>query len=242
MAPSPIKISVAPSPTKNSVAPSPTKISMAPSPTKSSVVPSPTKSSVAPSPTKISMAPSPTKISMAPSPTKSSVAPSPTKISMVPSPTKISVVPSPTKISVVPSPTKNLAHNKHFTVNLLLALLYLGNCFQLCTFSCAIWLASDTLSFQIPHPRLFTASVHAPFPSSAPLCAMTPFLSEKKPSLDSLKSNLKTFLFPKQVLPDFPLHAAIFLHHRCLFKLVVNCVMCIYDMFVCGCLCARVCT
>ena len=72
---------------------------------------------------------------------------------------------------------------------------YLCDCLQLYTSSHTLHSASDTLSLQIPHTKLSAVGSHAfsVFFTWDDL----PLPLQQKPSLDSFKSNLKTFLFPK---------------------------------------------
>ena len=52
-----------------------------------------------------------------------------------------------------------------------------------------------------------------------------PFPLQQKPSLDSIKSNLKTFLFPKAIdLPCFPFRAAVVLRSKSYFAVCLSCV------------------
>ena len=74
---------------------------------------------------------------------------------------------------------------------------YLCDCLQLYTPSRTLRSASDTLSLQIPRTRLSTVGSRAfsVFRPSAWNDLRLPL--RQKPSLDSFKSNLRTFLFPK---------------------------------------------
>ena len=75
---------------------------------------------------------------------------------------------------------------------------YLFDSFQLCTPSRNVRSASDTLGLQIPCTRLSTAGSCA-FSVFGPSTGNGLYLPlRQKPSLDSFRSNLKTFLFPKQ--------------------------------------------
>ena len=77
-----------------------------------------------------------------------------------------------------------------------------------------------------------------------------PLPLRQKPSLDSFKSNLKTFPFPKTTdQPCFLFWAAVFLHlfirlkslFAACFKMCVNSVLHSQYAGVCGCLCVRAC-
>ena len=76
-----------------------------------------------------------------------------------------------------------------------IALSYFCDCLQLYLHSCTLRSASDTLSLQIPRTRLSTVGSCA-FSVFGP-SAWNDLPLRQKPSLDSFKCNLKTFLFPK---------------------------------------------
>ena len=102
---------------------------------------------------------------------------------------------------------------------------------QLYTPSRTLRSASDTLSFQIPRARLSTVGFPAFFlvfgsstwndPPHPP--PATPFLSRQKPSLNSFRSNLETFVVVFQnnrpAVLNFLLRSAIFLRFK--FLLVI---------------------
>ena len=92
------------------------------------------------------------------------------------------------------------------------ALSYPCDCLQLCTPSCTLCSASDTPSLQIPHTRLSTVAGSCAFFVFGPSTWNDLHLPvRQKPSLDSFKCNLKTFLFPKLSvdLPYFLFCAAV---------------------------------
>ena len=73
---------------------------------------------------------------------------------------------------------------------------YLCDCVQLYTPSAStVRSASNTLSLQIPHTRLSTVGAFSVFGPST--WSKLPLPLQQKPSLDSFKCKLKTFLFPK---------------------------------------------
>ena len=73
---------------------------------------------------------------------------------------------------------------------------YLCDCLQLYTPSRTLRSASDTLSLQIPRTRLSTVGSRAFYVFGPSAWNDLPLHLRQKPSLDSLKFNLKTFLFP----------------------------------------------
>ena len=91
-------------------------------------------------------------------------------------------------------------------------------CVNVATSSHAGMIMGKVLVLEFPPWVLF------PFLSSASIHGMTfSFLSDtEKPSLDSLKSNLKTFLFFKNNRPAIPLHAAIFHRIKSLFTVCLS--------------------
>ena len=74
---------------------------------------------------------------------------------------------------------------------------YLCDCLQLYTPSRTPRSASDTLSLQIPRTRHSTVGSRAFSVFGPSTWNDLPLPLRQKPSLDSFKSNLKTFLFPK---------------------------------------------
>ena len=74
---------------------------------------------------------------------------------------------------------------------------YLCDCLQLYTPSRTLRSASDTLSFQIPRTRLSAVGSRAFSVFGPSTWNDLPLPLRQKNSLDSFKSNLKTFLFPK---------------------------------------------
>ena len=74
---------------------------------------------------------------------------------------------------------------------------YLCDRFELYTPSRTLRSASDTLSFQILRTRLSTASSRAFSVFGPSTWNDIPLPLRQKPSLDSFKCNIKTFLFPK---------------------------------------------
>ena len=74
---------------------------------------------------------------------------------------------------------------------------YLCDCLQLYTPSRTLRSASDTLSLQIPCTRLSTVGSRAFSVFGPSTWNDLPLHLRQKPSLDSFKLNLKTFLFPK---------------------------------------------
>ena len=89
--------------------------------------------------------------------------------------------------------------------------------------------AFDTLSFQTPRTRIYTASFRAfsVFGPSTLNDLALPF--RQNHSLDSFSSNLKTFPLSKRIdLPCFPHRADVFLRPQisvyCMSKLVLKCV------------------
>ena len=94
-----------------------------------------------------------------------------------------------------------------------------------------------TLSLQVPY-RTFT--VAAPFPSSAPLHAMTlPFPSDRKSSLHSFKSNVKTCLFPNNRSAMFSVqHYYLPPSLVVMYNILVLADAC---QSVCVCVCVRAC-
>ena len=83
---------------------------------------------------------------------------------------------------------------------------YLCDCLQLYTPSRTLHSASNTLSLQIPRTRLFPVGSHAFSVFSPSARTDLPLPLRHKPSLDSFKCNLKTFLFP-----CFLFHADVFI-------------------------------
>ena len=73
---------------------------------------------------------------------------------------------------------------------------YLCDCLQLYTPSRTLRSASDTLGLQIPRTRLSTVGSHAFSVFGPSTWNDLPLHLRQKPSLDSLRFNLKTFLFP----------------------------------------------
>ena len=82
-------------------------------------------------------------------------------------------------------------------VSMCTALSYLCDCLQLYTPSHTLHSASHTLNLQIPRTRLSTVGSHTFAVFSPATWNDLPFPLQQKPSLDSFKCNLKTFLFPK---------------------------------------------
>ena len=74
---------------------------------------------------------------------------------------------------------------------------YLCDCLQLYTPSRTLRSASDTLNLQIPCTRLSTVGSRAFSVFGPSTWNDLPLHLRQKPSLDSFKLNLKTFLFPK---------------------------------------------
>ena len=78
---------------------------------------------------------------------------------------------------------------------------YLCDCLQFYTPSRTLRSASDTLSLMIPRTRLSTVGSHAFSVFGPSIWNYLPLPLRQKPSLDSFKSNLKTFFFPQNCRP-----------------------------------------
>ena len=111
-------------------------------------------------------------------------------------------------------------------INVLRTLLRLISVtFQFYTPSCTLRSASDTLSLQIPRTRLSTVGSRAFSVFGPCIWSDLPLPLRQKPSLDSINSNLKTFLFPKTIdLPCFPFRAAVVLRSKSYFAVCLSCV------------------
>ena len=101
---------------------------------------------------------------------------------------------------VVPNPTKSSIQDKHplcYKCITRTAPSYLCDCLPFYTPSRTLRSASDTLSLQIPRTRLSTVGSRAFSVFGPSTWNDLPLPLRQKPSLDSFKCNLKTFLFPK---------------------------------------------